>query len=73
MLWLTLLFALRGSASLALTCATVVNVPPDVGRTSMVTPAVVCGTRYFLDVKPEQVDMIIDELERNPRPEGEVV
>jgi NADH-quinone oxidoreductase E subunit len=35
-------------------------------------PAIVCGTRYFLDVKPEQVDMIIDELKRNPRPEGEV-
>jgi NADH:ubiquinone oxidoreductase subunit E len=36
-------------------------------------PAIVCGTRYFLDVQPEQVDMIIDELKRDPRPEGEVV
>ena len=35
-------------------------------------PAIICGTRYFLDVKPEQVDAIVDELKRNPRPEGEV-
>lgn len=35
-------------------------------------PAIVCGTKYFLDVKPEQVDSILDELKRNPRPEGEV-
>ncbi|HVK76346.1 MAG TPA: NAD(P)H-dependent oxidoreductase subunit E [Kofleriaceae bacterium] len=35
-------------------------------------PAIVCGTKYFLDVKPEHVDMIVDELKRNPRPEGEV-
>jgi NADH:ubiquinone oxidoreductase subunit E len=36
-------------------------------------PAVVCGTRYFLDVTPEQVDGIISELRQNPRPEEEVV
>jgi NADH:ubiquinone oxidoreductase subunit E len=36
-------------------------------------PAVVCGTRYFLDVTPAEVAGIIAELEANPRPEGEVV
>jgi NADH-quinone oxidoreductase E subunit len=36
-------------------------------------PAVICGTRYFLDVQPAQVDKIIDELRANPRPESEVV
>jgi NADH:ubiquinone oxidoreductase subunit E len=36
-------------------------------------PAVVCGTRYFLDVTPAEVTGIIAELEANPRPEGEVV
>ncbi len=36
-------------------------------------PAVVCGTKYFLDVTPDQVDMIVDELRRHPRPESEVV
>jgi NADH:ubiquinone oxidoreductase subunit E len=36
-------------------------------------PAVVCGTRYFLDVTPAEVVGIIAELEANPRPEGEVV
>jgi NADH:ubiquinone oxidoreductase subunit E len=35
-------------------------------------PAVVCGTRYFLDVKPEQVAGIVEELKRHPHPEGEV-
>ena len=36
-------------------------------------PAVVCGTRYFLDVEPGQVDAILDELRKTPRPEGEIV
>jgi NADH-quinone oxidoreductase E subunit len=36
-------------------------------------PAVICGTRYFLDVTPQQVDGILDELRRNPHPESEVV
>jgi len=36
-------------------------------------PAVVCGTRYFLDVTPEQVELIVAELKQNPHPEGEVV
>ncbi len=36
-------------------------------------PAVICGTRYFLDVEPGQVDTILDELRRSPRPEGEIV
>lgn len=36
-------------------------------------PAVLCGTRYFLDVTPEQVAAIIDELDKHPRPESEVV
>ena len=36
-------------------------------------PAIVCGTRYFLDVKPGDVDDILAELRQRPRPEGEVV
>jgi len=36
-------------------------------------PAVICGIRYFLDVKPEQVVDIVKQLERDPHPEGEVV
>jgi NADH-quinone oxidoreductase E subunit len=36
-------------------------------------PAVVCGTKYFLDVKPEQVDAILRELKDHPHPESEVV
>ena len=36
-------------------------------------PAIVCGTRYFLDVAPSQVGAILDELKRSPRPEDEVV
>ncbi|MCA9679129.1 MAG: NAD(P)H-dependent oxidoreductase subunit E [Kofleriaceae bacterium] len=35
-------------------------------------PAVLCGTRYFLDVDPAQVKAIIAELDREPHPEGEV-
>ena len=35
-------------------------------------PAVVCGTRYFLDVKPDQVAGIVAELKARPRPESEV-
>jgi NADH-quinone oxidoreductase E subunit len=36
-------------------------------------PAVLCGTRYFLDVTPEQVDEIIRYLRTTPHPESEVV
>ena len=36
-------------------------------------PAIVCGTRYFLNVKPTDVDDILGELRSRPRPEGEVV
>jgi NADH:ubiquinone oxidoreductase subunit E len=36
-------------------------------------PAVVCGTRYFLDVTPEQVDDIVKQLRDAPHPESEVV
>ena len=36
-------------------------------------PAVVCGTRYFLDVTPDQVVDIVKFLEKNPHPESEVV
>jgi NADH:ubiquinone oxidoreductase subunit E len=35
-------------------------------------PAIVCGTDYFLDVTPEQVDEIISVLRSNPKPETEV-
>ncbi len=36
-------------------------------------PAIVCGTKYFLDVTPDQVSEIIDFVKKNPHPEGEVV
>ncbi len=36
-------------------------------------PAIVCGTRYFLDVTPEQVAGIVAELKAQPHPESEVV
>jgi len=36
-------------------------------------PAAVVGTRYFLDITPDQVPAIIAELEREPHPESEVV
>ncbi len=36
-------------------------------------PAVVVGTKYFLDVKPEDVDEIVSYLEERPHPESEVV
>jgi NADH:ubiquinone oxidoreductase subunit E len=35
-------------------------------------PAIVCGTKYFLDVTPDQVDEIVSYLESNPHPESEV-
>ena len=35
-------------------------------------PAVLCGTRYFLDVTPEQVPGIVAELKAEPHPESEV-
>ncbi len=36
-------------------------------------PAVVCGTKYFLDVKTDDVEKILDELRKTPHPESEVV
>ena len=36
-------------------------------------PAAVVGTKYFLDITPDQVPKIIAELEREPSPESEVV
>ncbi len=36
-------------------------------------PAVICGTKYFLDVTPDQVGRIVDELRAEPHPEGEIV
>jgi NADH:ubiquinone oxidoreductase subunit E len=36
-------------------------------------PAVVCGTKYFLDVEPTQVDEIVRYLREHPHPESEVV
>jgi NADH:ubiquinone oxidoreductase subunit E len=36
-------------------------------------PAIVCGTRYFLDVGVDQLDEIIAFLKSNPHPESEVV
>ncbi len=36
-------------------------------------PAVLCGTRYFLDVTPAQVAEIVAFLRANPHPESEVV
>ncbi len=35
-------------------------------------PAVLCGTRYFLDVEVDQLDEILDDLRKKPRPESEV-
>lgn len=36
-------------------------------------PCAVVGTKYFLDITPDQVGQIIAELERDPHPESEVV
>jgi NADH:ubiquinone oxidoreductase subunit E len=36
-------------------------------------PAVLCGTKYYLDVTPAQVGEIIAFLRANPHPESEVV
>ncbi len=36
-------------------------------------PAVLCGTKYFLDVEPDKVGDLIAELEQRSRPESEVV
>jgi NADH:ubiquinone oxidoreductase subunit E len=36
-------------------------------------PCAVVGTKYYLDIKPEQVPQIVRELETNPSPESEVV
>ena len=33
-------------------------------------PAMVCGDRYFLDLRPEQVGGILAELREHPRPEA---
>lgn len=35
-------------------------------------PAILCGTRYFLDVKVTELDGILEELADKPRPESEV-
>ena len=36
-------------------------------------PCAVVGTKYFLDITPDEVPGIVDELSRSPRPESEVV
>ena len=36
-------------------------------------PAVVCGTKYFLDVEQRQVNEIIAFLKDKPHPESEIV
>jgi len=36
-------------------------------------PCAVVGTKYFLDITPDKVGGIIDELKRTPHPESEVV
>ena len=36
-------------------------------------PAVLCGTKYFLDVEPGKVPEMIAELRREPHPESEVL
>lgn len=36
-------------------------------------PAIVCGTKYFLDVTPAQIDDIVAYLKDRPHPESEVV
>lgn len=36
-------------------------------------PAIVCGTKYFLDVEPDQVEDIVEYLKKNSHPESEVV
>jgi NADH:ubiquinone oxidoreductase subunit E len=36
-------------------------------------PAVVCGTRYFLDVTPDQVPELVKFLKKAPHPESEVL
>lgn len=36
-------------------------------------PAVICGTKYFLDVEPGQVPSICAGLKAKPQPEGEIV
>jgi NADH-quinone oxidoreductase E subunit len=36
-------------------------------------PCAIAGTEYFLDIKPEQVGKIVDQLKHKPHPESEVV
>jgi NADH:ubiquinone oxidoreductase subunit E len=36
-------------------------------------PCAVVGTKYFLDITPDQVPAIVEELKKKPRPESEVV
>ncbi|CAN5392256.1 NADH-quinone oxidoreductase subunit NuoE [soil metagenome] len=36
-------------------------------------PCAIAGTKYLLDIKPEDVEGILADLTANPRPEGEVV
>ena len=36
-------------------------------------PCAVVGTQYYLDITPEQVGKIVDDIKQRPHPEGEVV
>jgi NADH-quinone oxidoreductase E subunit len=36
-------------------------------------PCAVVGTQYFLDITPDQVPSIVEQLKKKPRPESEVV
>jgi NADH:ubiquinone oxidoreductase subunit E len=36
-------------------------------------PCAVVGTKYLLDITPDQVGKIVDDLTANPHPESEVV
>ncbi len=36
-------------------------------------PCAVVGTKYYLDIKPSDVDRIVSELDLSPHPESEVV
>jgi NADH:ubiquinone oxidoreductase subunit E len=36
-------------------------------------PCAVVGTKYFLDITPDQVPAIVEELKKKPHPESEVV
>jgi NADH:ubiquinone oxidoreductase subunit E len=36
-------------------------------------PCAIVGTEYFLDITPDQVPGILDQIRKHPHPEGEVV